>query len=91
MLKAQSLADKRGQSMTEPKPTQTPWDAEAAERTRYRAQLVALKKLELASRRFGGERRAAARAIDDQLTMIDAVAVALFLMMGLRLLERLYW
>jgi hypothetical protein len=77
--------------MTEPKQTPSPWDAAAAERTRLRAQLVALKKLELASRRFAGERRSASRAIDDQLTTIDAVAVALFLMMGIRLLERLYW
>lgn len=77
--------------MTEPKPTPSPWDAETAERVRMRAQLIALKKLELASRRFAGERRSASRSIDDQLTMIDAVAIALFLMMGIRLLERLYW
>lgn len=77
--------------MTEPKPTPSPWDAETAERARLRAQLIALKRLELASRRFAGERRIAARAIDDQLTMIDAVAVALFLMTAIRLLERLYW
>jgi hypothetical protein len=50
-----------------------------------------MKKLEIASRRFAGERRAAARAIDERLTLVDAVAVALFLAMGLRVLERLYW
>lgn len=79
--------------MTEPveKSAASPWNAADAERARRRAQLLALKKLELASRRFAGERRAAARAIDDQLTLVDATAVALFLMMGLRLLERLYW
>lgn len=77
--------------MNEPKAKHSPWDAEADARARLRAQWVAMKKLEIASRRFAGERRAAARAIDERLTLVDAVAVALFLAMGLRVLERLYW
>jgi hypothetical protein len=79
--------------MIEPseKAAASPWSADETERLRRRAQLVALKKLELASRRFAGERRAAARAIDDQLTLVDAFAVALCLTMALRILERLYW